>query len=652
MKRYIRNGQPRYAAFWIKNEGVAWWWHPDISPAEMGSLIEKNKGRLICLDAFEVNGQLRCAGVCVKNDGTAWWWNPDVDPASLGNMIKENKGMLICLRAYMKGGHRRYAAVWVKNDGTYWWWNPSVTAEELGGMLANNKGRLISLDTFVENGVRRYAAVWVKNDGTTWGWDLGLEPDAQGKLFGKYCSYPMDMVAYEEAGKTRLATVRYRFPIPAIPNQIPGLDVTASAQLVSMEANGLQSNNQIQVELKNSGRATVELEDVRISMVTSAGYVEWWLDPFMSGEAWAGHSKSIKPGANLPLTRNFGSPPDRTHLIVQVSGKGHYFSRIYPLQTSVNNPPPDFQVDPPVYLGMWSQPAEITRVWVGNKAVDWLVVAGQVQNQSGVDIQVSDLGMRLSAGDTTIIEKALPLQFYNWGETPNGDEWWIELPVENDDTLKGSGDFAHFINGMEVDKAFPKSNLQLETWLNYRLNGKCHTAYTSLNAAYFTPPVFYPPVEGTWIWGNSGNHSDYNAHTWPGQRWAIDLNILGVNGNPADDGADLTDNNSFYSFGENVYCIADGTVIELEFNRPDNNGKDPHPDAAGPNYIIVGHSDGSITAYYHLKQNSIKVSLNQTVKAGDLIAEVGNSAAYPPHLHLGYSGTNGFGEFTLRPMRF
>ncbi len=93
-------------------------------------------------------------------------------------------------------------------------------------------------------------------------------------------------------------------------------------------------------------------------------------------------------------------------------------------------------------------------------------------------------------------------------------------------------------------------------------------------------------------------------------------------------------------------------MIELEFNRPDNNGKDPHPDAAGPNYIIVGHSDGSITAYYHLKQNSIKVSLNQTVKAGDLIAEVGNSAANPPHLHLGYSGTNGFGEFTLRPMRF
>ncbi len=57
----------------LKFPPSAWWWHPEIDPISLGGFLEDNKGRLICLDAFEVNGQLRCAGVWVKNDGTAWW---------------------------------------------------------------------------------------------------------------------------------------------------------------------------------------------------------------------------------------------------------------------------------------------------------------------------------------------------------------------------------------------------------------------------------------------------------------------------------------------------------------------------------------------------------------------------------------------------
>lgn len=54
------------------------------------------------------------------------------------------------------------------------------------------------------------------------------------------------------------------------------------------------------------------------------------------------------------------------------------------------------------------------------------------------------------------------------------------------------------------------------------------------------------------------------------------------------------------------------------------------------NGVLIDHGDGLQTIYCHLKQNSIIVKRNQRVKAGEKIAQVGQSGmAEFPHLHLG-----------------
>ncbi len=53
------------------------------------------------------------------------------------------------------------------------------------------------------------------------------------------------------------------------------------------------------------------------------------------------------------------------------------------------------------------------------------------------------------------------------------------------------------------------------------------------------------------------------------------------------------------------------------------------------NYIVIRHGDGLYSLYAHLKKGSLRVADGDTVKAGDIIAEVGNTGmSTAPHLHF------------------
>lgn len=72
--------------------------------------------------------------------------------------------------------------------------------------------------------------------------------------------------------------------------------------------------------------------------------------------------------------------------------------------------------------------------------------------------------------------------------------------------------------------------------------------------------------------------------------------------------------------GTPVYATADGTIIEASFKEKP--GK----------FIIIKHSDGYSTKYYHLSEINVKAGIE--VKKGQEIGKVGNSGmSMKPHLH-------------------
>ncbi len=53
------------------------------------------------------------------------------------------------------------------------------------------------------------------------------------------------------------------------------------------------------------------------------------------------------------------------------------------------------------------------------------------------------------------------------------------------------------------------------------------------------------------------------------------------------------------------------------------------------NYILIRHRDRTLGAYYHLKQNGVKVRIGQKVERGQVIGQSGNSGfSFAPHLHF------------------
>ena len=97
-----------------------------------------------------------------------------------------------------------------------------------------------------------------------------------------------------------------------------------------------------------------------------------------------------------------------------------------------------------------------------------------------------------------------------------------------------------------------------------------------------------------------------------------------------------------YAFGEDVFAVADGTVVSVQDGKPDATPnilmKPVTKDDYGGNHLILEIAPNIFALYLHLHPGSLTVKVGDVVKAGAPLAKIGNTGpSMGPHLHFGIS---------------
>ncbi|MBP5707123.1 MAG: peptidoglycan DD-metalloendopeptidase family protein [Spirochaetales bacterium] len=147
------------------------------------------------------------------------------------------------------------------------------------------------------------------------------------------------------------------------------------------------------------------------------------------------------------------------------------------------------------------------------------------------------------------------------------------------------------------------------------------------------------PVRGRWYVSSGAFQSQLDTHNgYDG--YCVDLVMINEDGKSRIGNG--TTNDECLTFGQQIYAAADGVVERICINGQDN--APGCMDSATLNFVTLRHeSNGQVfyTKYLHLKQFSSPLKVGQSVKAGDLIGQCGNSGySTGSHLHFGIYDEN------------
>lgn len=125
---------------------------------------------------------------------------------------------------------------------------------------------------------------------------------------------------------------------------------------------------------------------------------------------------------------------------------------------------------------------------------------------------------------------------------------------------------------------------------------------------------------------DGGTHSGYG-------KYCYDFMGATADGRTVRGGAGAV-NEDFIGFGAAILAVEEGVVESLANNDPDGSPGRITFSHDG-NFVAVRHADGSLGWYMHLKQGSVAVAVNQRVRRGEKLGELGNSGmSHAPHLHF------------------
>jgi murein DD-endopeptidase MepM/ murein hydrolase activator NlpD len=159
-------------------------------------------------------------------------------------------------------------------------------------------------------------------------------------------------------------------------------------------------------------------------------------------------------------------------------------------------------------------------------------------------------------------------------------------------------------------------------------------------------PLIRAPLDsGEWLVGDgpsnaSSHRRSLNAvggKTWSSERFAIDWNMIGPNGNIYH--GDEHRNQSYWAFGQPVVAVAAGEVVMAVDSIADHDPHGPIPpvtlaNLAG-NFVILRIAPHRFVSYAHLQRGSVRVRPGQRVVRGAVIGLLGNTGqSTAPHLHF------------------
>ena len=161
------------------------------------------------------------------------------------------------------------------------------------------------------------------------------------------------------------------------------------------------------------------------------------------------------------------------------------------------------------------------------------------------------------------------------------------------------------------------------------------------------PIVIKPPLDGAhWLDGDSccevlghrGAANPINGQLFVAERFAIDYVQL------TDDGAlftgDKTKTSSYAYFGANIHAVADGKVVAVVNNLPEQTpsigASGLRIEEYGGNHVVQDIGNGHYAFYAHMQEgDGVKVKVGDDLKAGQVIGLLGNSGnSDAPHLHF------------------
>lgn len=143
------------------------------------------------------------------------------------------------------------------------------------------------------------------------------------------------------------------------------------------------------------------------------------------------------------------------------------------------------------------------------------------------------------------------------------------------------------------------------------------------------------PFNGEWLVYHGGRNFFENPYaSLDDTRFALDFVYLQDNHLFSGAGGVGSKNEDYYCWGQPVLATGDGTVVRAIGGYDDNPPGKPSGDSPDGNIVVISHGNGETSTINHLKQNSLKVKVDDKVKQGDVIAACGNSGAGGiPHIH-------------------
>jgi murein DD-endopeptidase MepM/ murein hydrolase activator NlpD len=168
------------------------------------------------------------------------------------------------------------------------------------------------------------------------------------------------------------------------------------------------------------------------------------------------------------------------------------------------------------------------------------------------------------------------------------------------------------------------------------------------------PVAVLPPVTGRWVAVNSpaSKVPSHGLHAYgqtyavdlvhvPSGEWTLDFGWKGPHTRPPSD---------YVGFGQPVVAPAGGTVVRARGGRRDHGARTSYPGfllmvAEGTwlevtgrilgNHVVLEIAPRTYVAVAHLRRGSLRVKVGDTVRAGDVLGECGNSGnSSEPHVHV------------------